>query len=227
MKKKIKIIGLIIGIIWLFGGAFVLKHYAFQDAPITQNMTLEQIQQLPIKMAYVETEEGWNEASYASFCKKQLAGAEKSDCIMKVTPTGNLYINRGLILQEVSVKNVIKGECRYDTIWIKNGLRNGLVYRGKDVLLAGKDTSFMQEGCEYLVFIEPAATNQYSEKKVYEEFEEMWFGCYNLTKDSNTIVDANEPEYDPDIEFYTSNEKLIECYNEAKKELVKKYCVEK
>jgi hypothetical protein len=29
----------------------------------------------------------------------------------------------------------------------------------------------------------------------------MWFGCYNLTRDSDILVADEECEYDPQVEF--------------------------
>lgn len=225
MKKRlIWTAAIIFSIVVVFGSAVLIRTFAFRESEVKNEMTLEELQQLNIKMDYVETIDSWNEEFFSSFCQNQLDGAESCENILKVTPTGNLYINSHLILQEAKVEGVIKGNCIYSTIWLQNGLCCTLQDRGEDILLTGSSRSFMQEGCEYLIFGEEAATNAYSEKKVYTEIENMWFGCYNLNRDSDRVVDDKEPSYDPEIEFYADDKKIIGCYNKAKQELIKRYC---
>lgn len=225
MKKKlIWIVGIVCSMVFVFGSAALLKTLAFRESKVKNEMTLEELQKLNIKMDYVETIDSWDEKFFSSFCQNQLAAAESCENILKVIPTGNLYINSHLILQEAKVESVIKGKCTYNTIWLQNGLNCTLLDRGEDILLTGISRSFMQEDCEYLIFGEEALTNAFSEKKVYTETEGMWFGCYNLSSNKDTVVKSKEPLYDPNIEFYADNIKIIQCYNKAKKELMDKYC---
>lgn len=225
-----KIIYPVIGLLLLFCAAFVLRLLAFQSSPLTNDMTLEELEGISLKIGYVQTEDGWHEqwhgASSVSYVDSELAGAKESPCILRVTPTGNLYFNSGLILQEVQVEEVIKGECSYHVIWLTNGLWSTLEDRGDDVLLIGMERSFMQEGCEYLLFCEPSATNAYSEKKVYTETDSMWSGCYNISRSCDTLVAETEPDYDPAIDYYTSSGEVLSDYEEARQALIETYCKE-
>lgn len=203
--------------------AFMLPKKAFKDVAIKTTMTLEELQNLPIQVKYVEDIETWNEEFFSGFCQEQLDGAEKCENIFKVIPTGNLYINNQIIMEEAKIQSVIKGTCTDEIIWLKNGLADTVEYDGKNAILNGMDRSFMQKGCEYLIFVDKVKTNPYSEKKVYIEQENMWFGCYNLTRDSNVVVASDGVEYDAEVEFYANDKKIIDCYNRAKKELIEKY----
>ena len=209
--------------ILVFIGAIVLPKKAFKTASIKNTMTLEELQALPIQVKYVEDIESWNEDFFSGFCQEQLDGAEKCGNIFKVTPTGNIYINYQLIMEEAKIESVIKGTCTDKTIWLKNGLAATVEYDGKNVMLDGMDRSFMQKGCEYLVFVEEEKTNPYSERKVYTEQENMWFGCLNITRDSDTVVDGDGARYDVETEFYANDKKIIDCYNETKKVLMEKW----
>lgn len=217
-------------IVMLFFGAFTflvlsfgIKKIAFSSCPLSNHTTLEELNQMNLQVEYVEDSASWTSEVYDSFTDNEVAGAKECSCILVGKPTGNIYFNRGTVLQEVYVTKVIKGSCKYKKIWIQNGLKSTLTYDKGTVLIKGMDRSFMQEECEYLLFCNPIATNQYSDKKVYTEAEGMWFGCYNLTRDSNIIVEGNDNTYNPQVEFYTTKEKTIECYNQAKRKLIEMY----
>ena len=204
-------------------GVIILPKRAFRYSEIKQNMTLETLESLPIWVKYVEDGEGWNEAAYKNFCESDLKASEECEDILKVIPTGNLYVNGQLILEEAKVEQVIKGSCRAKTIWLANGLLCTLEYEKDKVILDGMNRSFMQKNCEYLVFVEALSANPYSEKQVYTEYSSMWNCCYNLTWNSTELVNSDGTDYNPKIEFYVANQKVLECYNKTKKLLIEKW----
>lgn len=208
----------------LFCITIVLGNIAFKKSPLENSMTLQELQNMEIQVDYIEDSKDWTDEWYNSFVNDQLLAAEECGNILIVKPTGNIYFNRGLILQEAEVLNVLKGGCTYETIWLRNGLRSTLEYENDRVILKGMDRSFMQEDCEYLFFCDALSTNEYSEKKVYIESDAMWFGCYNLTRDNIIAMEEGNNTYNPLIEFYTSSERTAKCYSEAKRMLIGKYC---
>ena len=227
MNKYLKkIVGFWVGILVFSFGMYGIRNIAFQNAPCKNEMTLEELQSKSIKVKYVETGENWTEEMYTNFSKEQLEASKECSYIFKVIPTGNIYFNAGIILQEVTVEDVIRGKCEYETIWIHNGLRTTMKYNGKNIILLGMDRSFMQEDCEYLLFCDSLPTNKYSNKKVFHEAEEMWMGCYNVTRDCEETVQKKLADYNAKIEFYSNSEKIISCYNEAKDVLIQEYIKE-
>lgn len=206
-----------------------IKSQVFSYAPITNEMTLEDLQKQKIQVTYVETIEGWSEKDITQFGKEQLKKSKKCKNVFIVKPTGNIYFNQGLILQEVRINKVIKGKETADTIWVRNGLHSTLHYKKKkdEVELSGMNRSFMQTDCEYLLFCKPSETNIYSTHKIYTEAGNMWFGCYNLTKSSDQVVPAKNAYYDSSIEFYADSEKLLLAFQDAKERLTKYYIAEK
>lgn len=204
--------------------AVIIRNMAFPACPITNNMTLKELSKLDIRVAYIEDSKSWTDEVYDSFCENELSGAKECSNILVGRPTGNIYFNRGTILQEVFVRKVIKGSCKYEKIWLQNGLQSTLEYDSDKVILSGMDRSFMQEDCDYLLFCSSSAVNKYSDKKVYTEASGMWFGCYNITRDSEIVMEANENKYNSQIEFYTSSKRTMQCYNKTKGKLLEIYC---
>lgn len=226
MKKKPykKIAIALFVIVFAVVGSITIKTIAFPASPLSNTMTLEELQKMEIQVGYVETSETWTDEVYDAYYNNQIEGSKEAGCILIAIPTGNLYFNRGTILQEVLVEQVIRGTCKYEKIWLQNGLRSTLVYEDEHVTLKGMDRSFMQEDCKYLLFCDSLATNKYSDRKVYTETDAMWFGCYNLTRDCAIVMGENENTYRSEIEFYTSSEKNMQYYNEAKRALIEMYC---
>ena len=106
-----------------------IKSQVFSYAPITNEMTLEDLQKQKIQVTYVESIEGWSEKDITQFGKEQLKKSKKCKNVFIVKPTGNIYFNQGLILQEVRINKVIKGKETADTIWVRNGLHSTLHYK--------------------------------------------------------------------------------------------------
>lgn len=223
VKKYRWVVGLLIGIILSGGVILLLKHFAFPSSPISNNMSLKKLQQMDLRVTNIETSEGWSEEGYDLFCEQQLEGAESCANIVIGKPTDNIYFNRGTILQEVSVLEVLRGKCKYKKIWVQNGLLSTIKFDEGKVLVTGMDRSFMQEDCTYLLFIDSLRTNKYSTKKVYTETDKMWFGCYNLERDCDVIMSGDDDKYNEEIEFYTMSERIMKCYNQAKRKLIETY----
>ncbi len=224
MKKVWKLlIGAVLGIGALVLITTVVRNLAFRSSPLSNHMTVEEVESLGITVGYIETSEEWTDDVYDSFCKEQKSGAKECGNIFVGIPTGNIYFNRGTILEEVTVEQVIEGNCKYDTIWIRNGLNCTLRYEDGGVFLKGMDRSFMQKDCKYLLFCDSSPTNKYSDKKVYTETEFMWHGCYNITRNSDYVMEEGENQYNPRIEFYTTSQRTLDVFNQAKSKLMKKY----
>lgn len=227
-KKVYVLCCLLVFVLVTIAFAPFIKGKVFSDAPISNEMTLEELQKQKIRVTYVETIKDWDETSIEEFGDEQLRKSKKCKTILVVKPTGNLYFNEGLIMQEVRIKKVIKGTETSDTIWVRNGLHSTLTYdkEKNEVELSGMNRSFMQTDCEYLLFCKPLETNAYSNRKMYTEVGNMWFGCYNLTKSSNKTVPLKNAYYDSSVEFYGDDEKLLFGFNEAKKKLMEYYVTE-
>ncbi len=221
MSRLVRNIGLFF-LVFLMG-ILLLKAVAFRKAPCENEMTLGDLQSQSIVVEYVETDEGWSEESLSGFCQRQIELSEDCTTILRVKPTENIYFNQSIILQEVSVEEVVRGDCPDKKIWIDHGLASTITYRDKKIVLSGMERSFMQLDCEYLLFCDPVATNRYSDRKVYREMDELWIGCYNITRDCVDTVQKNDPPYDDKIEFYCTSKSLLECYMDTKKALKEKY----
>jgi hypothetical protein len=222
MRRTIKLTAAVAVVLLL---AIVIKNIAFLNpfSNSANETTLEQLEQFHIKIDYVVDETDWDDSFFESFTDIQLEKAEECGDILIGTPTGNIYFNVGGIYQEVEVEEVIRGNCEYKTIWLHNGLTSTFEYDGDSVILKSMHRNLMQEDCRYLLFCNASAANEYSDRKVYREPDDMWFGCYNLTRDSDILLTEDNREYNPKIEFFTSSERILECYIAAKKKLIENY----
>lgn len=204
-------------------GAILLKSVCFKVSPISNETTTDELQKYNPHISYIEDASGWDEEIYRTFYEKEKKGARECATIIVGKPTGQIYFNHGTILQEVIVKRVIKGACKEEFIWMQNGLLSTIRYDGKNVWIDGMDRSLMQKGSEYLIFCSASRINKYSEKKVYTEADGMWFGCYNITRSSDVIIDKNDGVCNSQAEFYTSSKKALDCFNQTKQKLIKEY----
>lgn len=199
------------------------RNFAFKEALFSNCITVKDLEKCKIKIEYTYDAGNWEQADFDAFVEEQLEGAKDVSNILVVKPTGNIYFNNDIVLEEVNVKTVIKGKCKYNTIWINDGLLNSIRYENEQVVVTGYDRSFMQEDCEYLVFLDELDTNKYSERKVYSETEAMWNGCYNITRDCVETSGKKMVTYNPDIEYYNNSKELLECYMKAKHSLMEAY----
>lgn len=227
-KRVCVLCGLLAFVLLTFLFAPYIKGKVFLEAPISNEMTLEELQKQKIRVTYVETIADWDETRIQEFSEKQLKKSKRCRKIFIVKPTGNVYFNDGLTLQEVKIKKMIKGKETSDIIWVRNGLHSTMTYDKKkdEVVLSGMDRSFMQTDCEYLLFCTASETNKYSARKIYTETGKLWFGCYNLTRSSDSIVSSQNAYYDPSIEFYVDDEKVLAAFNESKEKLIQYYVTE-
>lgn len=226
MLKKIirnKCVVLLVSICCIICFCYIARQSGYNSAPISMEMTLKELEKQNIRVQYVDEAKGCTDEYFESFVQEQIEESENCSNIFLVNPTGQIYFNKDIILQEVEVKQVIKGKCSYDKVWISNGLSSTLTYDGTDVILSGMERSFMQTKCEYLLFCDTSYINKYSDKKIYSESENMWIGCYNVTRDCVTTVEGDLCYYDPAIEYYSTNKKLLNSYMETKHVLMDKY----
>lgn len=202
---------------------WVARQCGYSRAPISTEMTLGELEKLKIRVQYVDEATGCTDEYFQSFVQEQIEEAKNCSNIFWVKPTEQIYFNKDVILQEVEVKQVIKGKCTYDKVWITNSLSSTLDYNGTDVILSGMERSFMQTECEYLLFCDASYINAYSDRKIYSEAENMWIGCYNVTRDCLTTVDGDFCYYDSSIEYYSTSKKLLNSYMETKHVLMEQY----
>ncbi len=219
-NKGVLLIGFICCVICL---CCIARQVGYKNAPISTEMTLEELEKQNIRVQYVDEAEGCTDEYFEDFVQEQIEEAENCPNILLVKPTEQIYFNKDMVLQQVEVKQVIKGKCSYDKVWITNGLSSSLSYNGTDVILSGMERSFMQTDCEYLLFCNASYVNKYSDKKIYSEAENMWIGCFNVTRDCVTTVEGDLCYYNPAIEYYSTNKKLLNSYMETKHSLIDKY----
>lgn len=206
--------------------SIIARTVAFRESPLKNEMSLNDLQKNNIKVKYIERSSGWDKTFYEKFESNILNAAEECDYVFLVKPTDKIYFNAGVILQQVKIEKQFSNEISEEYIWIHNGLRCSLDYENECIVLSGMDRSFMQEDCEYLVFCERASVNKYSKKKVYRETEEMWIGCFNVSRDSIKKVESEMADYDSEMEYYSDGEDILKCYMGAKHQLMKKYGIE-
>lgn len=96
-----------------FISVVLLRDKIFETSPLKNEMTLNELQSMQIQVEYIEDSKGWTDEWYNSFVNDQLSAAEESENILIVKPTGNIYFNKGLILQEAKVLDVLEGDCKY------------------------------------------------------------------------------------------------------------------
>lgn len=199
---------------------------AFNESPLKNEMSLNELQKNEIKVKYIQHSSSMDKKFYEKFVSNILHAAKECNYVFLVKPTDKIYFNAGVILQKVKIIKQFSNQISEEYIWIHNGLRCSLDYEDECIVLSGMDRSFMQENCEYLVFCEKTPVNKYSKKKVYREAEEMWIGCFNVSRDSIKAVKDEMADYDSDIEYYSDGENVLKCYMEAKHQLMKRCGIE-
>ena len=110
-----------------------------------------------------------------------------------------------------------------DKIWLDNGLKATITQSDDTIIIDGIDRSFMQKNCEYLIFCDYVGINKCSDKKIYREAEDMWIGCFNISRDCTQAIKTDEAVYNPDIDYYNSDKKTLETYIRLRNEIVKNY----
>jgi hypothetical protein len=170
--KKYSIIFVVVLVLCCVAGFFV-KNFFFIENDIDNYMTLDELQDKKIVLESYSSQVDFSEEDLKKFVETECEAAGNGEYVFNVTPTGNLYINNSVIMQEVSVNSVIKGKCDYEKIWICSqgcsvNYKNG-VYE-----LQGMDSSFMQPEDQYLVVCIPSEINSYSDKKVYYTVNKGW-----------------------------------------------------
>lgn len=93
-----------------------------------------------------------------------------------------------------------------------------------EVTLVGYDYGLMKGKNKYLIFCKASEINKWSNRKIYEIDDSMWFSYFNLDKDSNVL--ATDNNYDMEIEFYTDSSDVLKFYNSMKKRIIDEFCNE-
>lgn len=199
--------------------AFVVRNTFFEENNINNYTTVEMLQKEELIIDNYATEEDFSEEELKIFVESECEAVLDSEYVFKVSPTGNLYFNNSVIMQEVLVDSVIVGQCKNQKIWICCEGSTITDNKNNTYSLIGLDYSLMQPECQYLVFCMPSEINEYSKEKVYHIDDSLWFSYYNITKDSEKMME-NE-YYDKEIEFYTDSEKILGCFNQLKIEIFK------
>lgn len=166
------------------------------------------------------------------------------ECIVIGEPTGNYSSDSYLGTQEVQVHKVLKGmeeELLEQTIWVSDV--NGFKWNEeKQVAMYADYRSLMQEGNQYLIFINTfqTASGLSNEKDInldkfgYKNYYSLaggYFSYLNIDKDTTKLMpDSKDFIYRygdiKDYEFFCKEESILEIRNEIKREIIKR-CLEK
>lgn len=215
MKKNIiALLGLILISVIL---AIVVRNNMFEKSHISNYVTLDVLQNEKLMINSYSTEKDFSEEDLARFVECECEVALERENVFVVYPTGNLYVNNSVIMQEVLVEEVIKGQCEYEKIWICSQGSSIIDNGDNTYVYVGLDYSLMQLENKYLVFCIPSEINDYSNKKIYNIDDNLWFSYYNITRDSEMVME--DTLYNENIEFYTDSELVLRYYNSLKEEL--------
>jgi hypothetical protein len=215
-KNIIALFGLLLISIVL---AIIVRNTMFKKDSISNYMTLDEVQSKNLTVANYNYKEEFEEEYLDDFAEEVYNNALECENAFIVSPTGNLYVNNEVIMQEAIVEQIIKGQCKYEKIWICS--EGSSIERSSDdaYTYKGITYSLMQLENKYLVFCDPSEINDYSDKKIYYINDSLWFSYYNITKDSDKVMDGRK--YDENIEFYTDSEPALKCFNEMKHKIFK------
>ena len=93
-----------------------------------------------------------------------------------------------------------------------------------EVTLVGDDYGLMKGKNKYLIFCKASEINKWSNRKIYEIDDSMWFSYFFFFLDSNVL--ATDNNYDMEIEFYTDSSDVLKFYNSMKKRIIDEFCNE-
>ncbi len=220
LKKIIKVVLVCSIIISLTCGVFV-RYFCIKESNIETEMSNFSLEDKITKLDYYSDENDFDLDELEQMIKDEVESGKESECIIEAYPTGCTYVNNTVLMQEVEVKEVIKGKCKYKKIWISNNGSTINVDKDGEVILAGFEYGLMKKNNKYLIFCQASEINDWSNKKVYEINDSMWFPYFNLDKNSNKL--ASNSKYDREIEFYTDSPIILKFYNSLKKEIIDEF----
>lgn len=219
MKKN----GIVLAIVMIASiiGAYIFKNTFFEETNIKNDTTIEALQKETVIIENFLTEDDFSKEELETFVERESKTALDSEYVFKVSPTGNLHFNNSVIMQEVLIESVIVGTCNEEKIWICCG--GSTIVKNKDNIysIAGLEYSFMQPEYEYLVFCIPTEVNPYTTEKVYYVDDNLWFSYYNITKDSEKIMES--VYYEKELELYTNSNLLLGYFNELKRKIFEQF----
>ncbi len=220
LKRIIKITFFSTIIIFFVGGFLVRWEYR-KESGIENEMNNFSLEKQITKLDYYSDESDFDLEELDQMIKDEIENGKESECIVEAYPTGKTYVNNSVLMQEVEVKKVIKGNCESKKVWINNNGATVNVDKNGEAILVGYDYGLMKENNRYLIFCQASEINDWSNKKIYDINDMMWFSYFNLDKNSNEL--ASDNYYNPNIEFYTGSEVVLEFYNNLKKEIIDKF----
>lgn len=223
MKKIIKLVFLF-SIIISIAGAFLVRNYGMKKTDILTEMKDFSLEKRITKLDSYSNENDIELYDAEQMIEDEIESGKETQCIVEACPTGCTYVNNTVLMQEVEVKKVIKGNCEYKKIWISNNGSTINVDKDGEVTLVGYDYGLMKEKNKYLIFCKASEINKWSNRKIYEIDDSMWFSYFNLDKDSNVL--ATDNNYDMEIEFYTDSSDVLKFYNSMKKRIIDEFCNE-
>lgn len=220
----------VILIVVLVLGVGMIGKSNFKDGGIISIKNMEDIRALNCNVNQIFTKEDVD-AFMADYPVEFFEQAMQEYCVAVVKPMDNIHQYDFTMTQEVEIVNVINGEIQQGSaveIVCDGGVYGQeykyYVYDNDRPIFYGM-INMMLPGNEYLVFVEPLETNEYTEKQRYRLAFDL-FATWNLSDDYSKPIDKpiNEICYNEyeNSEFLCDTPETVEKLLSLKKEVLLK-----
>lgn len=172
------------------------------DAGLADIHSLSDLMDVPVTVEYLEGQELTSSKPADRYLKNTMDYYDRyshSSLILLVTPTDELQITNGTIGQTVIIDEVIRGKAKAGStcrIWVDYGLQ---VLDG--VITFRNRQNLMQEGKQYLVFLQDAKVNRWRSLKEYM-YTDSFFGCIPADYDGEIVFSGSRTQLYRDLAKY-------------------------
>lgn len=228
-----KIIAALLFVTLIFGIVF---RFQLKDYGIAGMKTMEDIPD-GVRLSYVYGMQPKDEEIYT---EEELGrntgwrGMDTAPVIAIVTPTGAIEQSVGSFGQEIKVRKVLRGEeslSEGEKVYFYKpegfSYKEYEEYEHRDPTLQFEDfTNIMQEGYEYLIFMEESSLNSYQKTKAFCDIP----GTFDYIRTDGTktkTLDEDYQSYDfkdlKEYEFFSISDKITDTLNSVKQEILEEY----
>ena len=153
-------------------------------------------------------------------------GIASAPVIAVVTSTGNIEASMESFGQEITIKEIIRGEDMVsvgETGYVYQPF--AFAYREGEVQFREAE-NIMQEGYEYLIFVEKSPLSPYMGEPVFNVVSDL-FGYIRTDGHETETLDRDYRNYDfrdlKEYEFFSVSEKITNTLNALRKEILSEY----
>ena len=228
-----KIIAVLLTATFIFGVVF---HSELKDYGVAGMKTMENIPDgVELSCVYgmqPEDEEIYTEEEIGR--KTGWRGMDTAPVIAIVTPTGKINQSAGSFGQEIKIRKVLRGEeslSEGDKVYFYKSegfsYKEYEEYEQWDPIVQFEDfTNIMQEGYDYLIFMEESSLNPYQQTKIFYDVP----GTFDYIRTDGAETETRDEDFQSydfkdlkEYEFFSISDQITDIMNSVKREILEEY----